>query len=361
MAGSEATFPLSSTQTVRRGNRRRRGVLAAMSTLALAAVVASLAIGGVAVAPADILPALLDALAGEASRDGLILAHIRLPRTLAAFAVGAVLALAGAMAQGLFRNPLADPGLIGVSAGAALAAVTTIVFAGSVAAMLPAALAGAATPLGAFAGGFATTMLIYRIACRHGRAQVATMLLAGIAVNAICMALVGVLVYLSDDQQMRDLMFWQMGSLGAITWSTLLPCLPLLVLPLLFAPQVARPLNLLSLGEDEAELLGVEVDALVRRVVVLVALGVGAAVAIAGIIGFVGLVVPHLVRLAVGPDHRQLLVLSALGGGSLLLLADLVARTLVVPAELPIGLVTSAVGGPFFLWLLVRRGARLLH
>ncbi len=340
--------------------RRDRPWLWLMIGASLAMLFASLAVGGVPIALADVLGALANGFGegADAGQAQLIVNHIRLPRALAAFAVGAVLALSGAMLQGLFRNPLADPGLVGVSAGAAFAAVATIVLSSLVAALVPAAVVRFMVPLGAFAGGFGTTLLIYRIALKDGRVQVATMLLAGIAVNAIAAAGIGAFVYLSDDQQMRDLTFWQMGSLGSVTWTVLLPCLPFLVLPVILARRISTPLNVLSLGEGEAEALGVRVDRLVRTVVVLVAVGVGAGVAIAGIIGFVGLVVPHLVRMVAGPDHRGLLPIAALAGGCLLLLADLVARTVVVPAELPIGLVTSAVGGPFFLWLLLRHKAR---
>lgn len=341
--------------------RRVRAQIALMAAASFAVLAASMIIGGVDVSPRDIAAALADFSSfGDSTADQaeLIVAHIRMPRAIGAFLVGAVIAVSGAMLQGLFRNPLADPGLIGVSAGAALAAVASIVFMGALAEFLPDVATAFAIPVGAFAGGFLTTMMIYRIAFDDGRAKVATMLLAGIAVNAIAMSLIGALVYISNDQQMRDLMFWQMGSLGSLTWSILLPCVPFLAVPLLLMRRVARPLNLLSLGEAEAEALGVNVDGLIRVIVVIVAVGVGAAVAISGIIGFVGLVVPHLVRILSGPDHRSLLPLSVLAGGSLLLIADAAARTVVVPAELPIGLVTSAVGGPFFLWLLLHYKTR---
>jgi len=343
------------------GHGRARAVFGFTAALSVSLLLASLMIGGVRVAPSEVLDALAAVVSGGAAdvgREQLIINHIRLPRAIATFSVGAVLALSGAMLQGLFRNPLADPGLIGVSAGAALAAVATIVLSSLAAAALPESVIRFVVPVGAFAGGFLTTMLIYRIALAEGRVRVATMLLAGIAVNAIAGAGIGAFVYMSDDQQLRDLTFWQMGSLGSVTWTLLLPCLPFFVAPVLLMRRIATPLNILSLGEGEAEALGVEVDRLVRTVIVLVALGVGAAVAVSGIIGFVGLVVPHLVRIAAGPDHRTLLPVSALAGGSLLLVADAVARTVVIPAELPIGLVTSAVGGPFFLWLLLGYKAR---
>ncbi|MFC6215535.1 FecCD family ABC transporter permease, partial [Fodinicurvata halophila] len=271
---------------------------------------------------------------------------------------GAGLAVSGAALQGLFRNPLADPGLIGVSSGAALAAATTIVFGGTLFAGVPPAVLPYLLPLGAFGGGLLAVLLAYRLASGHGQTDVATLLLAGVALNAIAGAGIGLLIFASDDQQLRDLNFWMLGSVAGANWSALLPALAFLVLPLLALPFMGRALNVLLLGETEAEHLGFRVERTKKAVLLLAALATGAAVALCGIIGFVGLVVPHLVRLAVGPDHRFLLPASAVLGAALLLLADLLARTLVLPAELPIGIVTSCVGGPFFLWMLLRQRAR---
>jgi len=287
--------------------------------------------------------------------EAVILA-VRLPRTLLGLLVGAGLAVAGAAMPGLFRKPLADPGLIGVSSGAALAAVAVIVLGSQGLAVLTQACGPFSLPLAAFAGGLATTLLIYRLASRDGHTSVTTLLLAGIAVNALCGAGTGLLTYLADDQQLRTLTFWLMGSLGGATWAEVGSTALLIAAPLLALPFLAPTLNALLLGEAEAGHLGVAAQSVQRLIVALAALAVGAAVAVSGVIGFVGLVVPHLLRLMLGPDHRLLLPGAALLGGSLLLLADLLARTVVAPAELPIGILTALLGGPFFLALLLHRG-----
>jgi iron complex transport system permease protein len=313
--------------------------------------------------PLDAMLAILAQAVGldigwEAARQHeTVLLAIRLPRACLAMLAGAALAISGAALQGLFRNPLADPGLIGVSSGAALAAVTVIVLGAGFVPMLPAFLRLSALPLAAFAGGLATTLLVHRIASRDGRTDVATMLLAGVAVSAIANAGLGMLIFVSDEQQLRDLNFWMLGSLGGVTWAKLLSALPLIAPALALLPLFARHLNALLLGETDALHLGVDVERTKRAIVVLAALATGASVALTGIIGFVGLVVPHLVRMTFGPDHRYLLPISILLGASLMLAADLAARFVVLPAELPIGIVTAAVGGPFFLWLLLRRRA----
>lgn len=284
-----------------------------------------------------------------------VLLAIRLPRAVAGVLVGGALAASGAALQGLFRNPLADPALIGVSNGAALAAVVAIVLGAGIVRLVPALPRDLLLPLAAFGGGLATTFLVYRIASRDGRTDVATMLLAGVAMNAMAGAGIGFMVFLSDDQQLRDLNYWLLGSLGGITWDRLVLVAPLMLIGILSLPFFARPLNAMLLGESEAVHLGFSVERSKRAIVVLAALATGTSVAITGVIGFVGLVVPHLVRLTAGPDHRLLLPISILFGASLVLIADLFARTLVLPAELPIGIVTACVGGPFFLWLLLRR------
>ena len=332
--------------------------LAALLALMLSVALLSIAIGPVRIPIADVLRT-LGALAGLPVAEVMpqheaVIVSIRLPRTLLGLLVGAGLAVAGAAMQGLFRNPLADPSLIGVSAGAALAAVSVIVLGGHGLAFLTQALGPFSLPIAAFAGGLLTTLLVYRLASRDGRTSVTTLLLAGIAINALAGAGTGLLTYLADDQQLRTLTFWSMGSLGGATWPAVGSTALLIAVPLLALPLLARTLNALLLGEAEAGHLGVAVQRMQPLIVALAALAVGAAVAVSGIIGFVGLVVPHLLRLALGPDHRLLLPGAALLGGSLLLLADLLARTLVTPAELPIGILTALIGGPFFLALLLR-------
>ncbi len=287
--------------------------------------------------------------------DTVIVWQIRLPRVLLGSLVGASLALVGAMMQGLFRNPLADPGLVGVSSGAAFAAVATIVLSGGVLAPFASLFGVYALPVAAFGGGLAATLLIYRVGTQAGRSSVALILLAGIALGAFAAAGTGFLVYLSDDNQLRDLTFWSLGGLGGATWTKLWAGLPMMGVALIAAPFLARGLNGIVLGEAEAYHLGVRVQRLKRLTILLVALATGAAVAVSGTIGFVGIVVPHLLRLWFGPDHRHLLPNAALGGAILLLLADMAARTLVAPAELPIGILTAALGAPVFLWILLRR------
>jgi iron complex transport system permease protein len=279
---------------------------------------------------------------------------IRLPRVLLALLIGAALAQAGAAMQGIFRNPLAEPGLVGISSGAALAAVAVIVLLepAGVFAHLPAHVV---LPVAAFAGAAATTMLVVRLALVDGHTRVATLLLAGLALNAIAGAGIGFFSHVATDTALRSVTFWMFGSLGRASWPEIAVAAPLLVLPLVLIPRDAQALNALLLGEAEAGHLGVDVERLKRRLTVLVVLAAGAAVALAGIIAFVGLLVPHLVRLAFGPDHRSVLVLSALSGALLLCLADTASRLLLAPTELPIGILTALIGGPFFLALLLRR------
>ena len=276
-----------------------------------------------------------------------------MPRTLLGLAVGMVLALCGVAMQGLFRNPLADPGLVGVSSGAALGAAVAIV-GGAAFGGLPEAFAPYLLSACAFVGGLLVTALVYRLGRRDGQTNVATMLLAGIALTALAGAAIGLFTYLADDATLRTLTFWNLGSLNGASYARLWPLLLATLAVALWLPRRARALNALLLGESEARHLGFDVERLKRELVFCTALGVGAAVAAAGLIGFIGLVVPHLMRLLVGPDHRLLLPASALAGASLLLLADLVARLALAPAELPIGIVTALIGAPFFLYLLVR-------
>lgn len=290
------------------------------------------------------------------------LLYIRLPRVVIGLFVGAGLGVSGAAMQGLFRNPLADPTLIGISSGAALAATTVVIIGDAVSFSLPPLLQLLAFPLAAFAGALATTFIVYRLSTIAGQTAVATLLLAGIAINALAQAFSGFLTFYATDTQIRSLTFWKLGSLGGTTWASVSVAAPFILIPILCFPRLARPLNALLLGESEAGHLGFNVELVKRMVVVLVALVVGVSVALTGLIGFVGLVVPHLLRLMIGPDHRSLLPGSVLLGASLLVGADLIARTVVAPAEMPIGVLTAITGAPFFLWLLLRdRKWRVIH
>ena len=289
------------------------------------------------------------------ARDRIIIYDVRLPRMVLGVFIGAALAVSGAVMQGLFRNPLADPGLVGVSAGSGLGAVCVIVLGGSILWPFNYYLGIYGLPLAAFVGGLATTFILYMVATRRGQTSIATMLLAGIALAALANALIGVLIFVADDRQLRDLTFWGLGSLAGATWTKILAAGPIIALALAAAPFMARGLNALALGEAAANHLGIPVQRFKYVAIVSVAAGTSAAVAVSGGIGFVGIVVPHLLRLLIGPDNRYLLPASALLGASLLLLADAVSRTIVAPAELPIGIVTAAAGAPFFLWILLRK------
>jgi iron complex transport system permease protein len=279
--------------------------------------------------------------------------HIRLPRVLLAIMVGGALALSGCVMQGLFRNPLADPGLLGISSGAALFVGLAIVFPLA----LPAILALYLPMLAAFMGSLVVTFIIFLLS-RQGNNSLARLLLVGIAINALCGAAVGILSWLSSDTQLRQLSLWGMGSLGQSQWSTLLASASMAIPATVGIWLLARRLNLLQLGDEEAHYLGVDVKRTQRQLLILSALLVAAAVAVSGIIGFVGLVVPHLVRMWLGADHRWLVPGSVLAGALLLLVADTLARTLVVPAEMPVGLITSLIGGPWFLAMIFRNQGR---
>jgi len=357
------TFALDDAPSPTHADRRalgRRTVLAT-AVLLLIAVIGSLSIGPTGIS----LRALPQALASllrysadaESARTHLVLIDLRLPRTLIGIFVGASLAIGGALMQGMFRNPLADPALVGVSNGAALAAVTTIAFGNSFAAPWMHAFGVYALPVAAFIGALATTLVLMAIASRHGTLAIGTLLLTGIAVAAISGALMGLIQFVADDRELRDITLWSLGSLSGANWSKLIAVTPFALALVLFLPRLTRAMNGLLLGDAEAYHLGIDTDRTKRLVVLLTAAAVGSAVAIAGIIGFIGLVVPHLVRLVAGPDHRVVLPASALGGAALLLFADIVARMVVMPAELPIGIVTAAIGGPIFLHLVAKRGA----
>lgn len=285
--------------------------------------------------------------------ERVVLFDIRLPRLVLGMLVGASLAVSGAVMQGLFRNPLADPGLIGVSAGAGFGAITAIVLGAS---MTWLSFTGIyLVPVFAFVGGWASTVVLYRVSTRQGRTSVATMLLAGIALGALTGAASGVLVYMADDAQLRDLTFWGLGSLAGATWAKIAASGPIIATALIATPFLSRGLNGLALGEAAAHHMGIAVQTVKNAAILSVAAATGAAVAVSGGIGFVGIVVPHLLRLATGPDHRMLLPNAALLGASLLVLADLISRMIVAPAELPIGIVTAILGAPVFLWILLRR------
>jgi iron complex transport system permease protein len=324
------------------------------------AVFLSLSIGATGITLAS-LPRVLSAMLtgrteAEVAREQLVLIDIRLPRMLLGMFVGASLAVAGAMMQGMFRNPLADPGLVGVSSGAALAAVATIALGNSLAAPWIKTFGAYALPLAAFAGGIATTMILVSIVSRQGQMAVSTLLLAGVAIAALNGALMGLIAFSSDDRELRDLTLWMLGSLSGASWPKVFAIIPFALLVAFVLPRLIRGLNGLLLGEAEAFHLGIDVERTKRVIVLVTSAAVGAAVAVSGILGFVGIVVPHVVRLLAGPDHRIVLPASALMGATLVLAADILARMLLRPAELPLGVVMAILGAPVFLHMVVKRG-----
>lgn len=281
-----------------------------------------------------------------------IFSEIRVPRVILAAIVGASLSVSGACLQGLFRNPLADPGLIGVSAGAALGASTIIVFGSSLTSTF--IFSTFLLPLSACLGSGLVILMLFLLTRGFGHQGVTYMLLVGIAVNAIASVGIGILTFISSDSELRSLTFWTMGSFGGITWSLLIPALIIIFISFLFLLPILRNLDILQLGESEAKRLGVNVKSLKYRIIFASAASVGASVSLSGMIGFVGLVVPHLLRLLSGVNHTYVVIGSALLGSSLMVFADLLSRLLIQPAELPVGLITSAIGSPFFLWLIFR-------
>ena len=312
----------------------------------------SLTVGTVSISWVEALRAVVGS--SSTTQIDTILFDIRLPRILLAIFVGAVLATTGAVMQGLFRNPLADPSLIGVSSGASVGASLMIVTAGGF--IQGGALVGISlVSIGAFVGGFTATLLVYRLATSGMGTSVTTMLLAGIAIGALAGALNSLLSYFSDNDMLRQISLWQMGNLSGASWLKVSIMGVVAILLMGLFPRDSRALNALLLGESEARHLGINVQRVKRRLIVLTALGVGVSVAVAGLVGFVGLIMPHIIRLMIGPDHRWLIPASGLAGAILLVVADSLARVVVIPAELPTGILTAILGAPFFVALLLQQ------
>ncbi len=325
-------------------------LIAILAALMVVAGLYSISSGTVNIPLADLLRVLTQPDSSSGAYD-LVVWKIRLPRVVLTIVVGASLALSGAMVQGLFRNPLADPSLIGVSGGAAVGAAVAIVLGGS----WQLVEASWAVPFMAFVGGASVTLLVYRLGVSPMGTSVATMLLAGVAINAMTSACISYLATVAEDVRLRNLVFWLMGSFNVSSWQKVVWVAPFTVFALLMIFKVWKGLNALLLGESEARHLGIEVEKLRLWVVITSALAVGVSVAAVGVVGFVGLVVPHVIRLLIGPDHRWLLPASALLGAALLCVADLAARTWLEPKELPIGVLTAVLGAPFFLFLVSQR------
>ncbi len=325
------------------------GLFAALAFAMLAAT----AFGAVRIPLSEVVGALWRALTGQSGgfADAVIV-NLRLPRVVLAAFVGASLAAAGALYQALFRNPLADPYILGISSGAGLGAMIAIVLtAGATAARF------GVVPLAAFIGSGLTMLLVVRLASTRGRLDPTSLLLAGVAVSYTLAALTAfVMVYARE--QMAAIVYWMMGGLTAASWGYVAMIVPMFLLGVAYPLLSTRELNIMLLGDDRAGELGVNVERFKLGVLAAASLLTAAAVSVSGLIGFVGLMTPHIVRLILGPDHRLLLPASILGGATLMVVADLIARTILAPIEIPVGIVTAVFGGPFFIWLLVRRGAR---
>jgi iron complex transport system permease protein len=336
---------------------RFRRVLLLLGAGFVASFLVAVAVGAVWISPLTTIRLIAWKLGLAAYPKGVprstevILFQLRLPRVVLAAVVGGALACSGLVFQGLFRNPLADPAIIGVSSGAALGAIAVIVTAGS------GSLGAFGVPVAAFGGALVTAFVVYRLARIGPAVHVATLLLAGIAVAAVISSLMSLVMSFSGEQ-IRDIYAWLLGGLVAQGWPQIGAVIPLVVLGVAAAALTAHDLNLVALGEERAAQLGIEVGRLKRRGVAIGALLAAAAVSVAGVIGFVGLMTPHLLRLVIGADHRRLLPAVLIAGPTLLVLADLVARTVLAPQELPVGVVTALLGGPFFLYLLRREGRR---
>ncbi|HEU4587068.1 MAG TPA: iron ABC transporter permease [Gemmatimonadales bacterium] len=334
-----------------------------LGVLLLLVLVASAAIGAFSFTPARMASYLVEALhpRGSAGGDELgrnVFLQLRLPRVLLAGLTGAVLGLSGALMQGLFRNPIVEPGLAGTSAGAALGAAAVFVLGGGVGGAAGPVLGGLGVPLAAFAGGFAATMVVYRVSSAFGKVNVFTLLLAGIAVNAIGAAGTGFLSYIARDPQARNIVFWNLGTFTTADWRAVL------LVGAVFAGTAAwvfrhgKALNAFMLGEENAAYLGIDPERLIVRLLVANTLMVATATAMVGVIAFVGLIVPHMLRMLRSADYRFLLPASALLGAIVMEVVDIAARVVVAPAELPVGILTAVVGAPLFLSILLRQQRR---
>lgn len=327
--------------------------------LLIFAGLSSIVIGPMAISYKQSLLALLPGDHELAKHVSLVIHQIRLPRTLLCFAIGAILAICGAVLQGLFRNPLADPGIIGITGGAGLGAALAIVLFAPLTASFPQLLNFAIVPIFAFIGGAISTVLVYRLGTDKNGTSVMIMLLAGVAITAISGAGLGLLNYVADDQALRDLSLWSMGSLAGATWTGIILAYCTFGLLFSYFYRHTSNLNALLLGEAEARHMGVNTQKLKRNLIITCAAGVGITVAVCGPIGFIGLVIPHVGRMLTGPNHKTLLPISALLGGLILLVADMIARSAFSPQELPVGIITAMLGAPFFIYLLVNQKSQM--
>lgn len=337
---------------------RHAVIISGLSLCLIAVTLYSLTVGAVYVPVKDVAVILLQKIGLFASVEVdnmhvAVLNSIRIPRILMTMLIGGALGISGAALQGLFRNPLVEPGLIGVSGGSAAAVVTLIVFGSSLALPGDGWLRDSILSIAAFGGGLLATMIVLSMSKQSGRTNIAVLILIGVAINALAGAVIGLAIFYADENQLRTFTFWTLGDLGGATWEKLGLATPVLLFSSGMLLFYSRALNALALGEAEAYHLGVDTEKTKRIIILLSALSVGVSVSLAGMIGFVGLVVPHVIRVSFFPDNRLVLPASILCGALLLIVGDLIARTTVSPAELPIGVVTSLIGAPFFIGLLI--------
>lgn len=331
----------------------KKSLIGTFLTLLIVSIVLNITIGAFSISIFELVEALLNPNENQIYYQ--VIADIRFPRVALGVLVGIAFGISGAMMQTLFKNPLADPGLIGVSAGASAGVVIFMLLAKFLPEMFYSGfLSYLSLPFSAFLGAVITIFVIYKLASVYNKVAVTVMLLAGIAINAMLGALVGLFTYVSTEEELKSFTFWTMGSLSDGDLKVILTLVPIVLITYIFAHKKKVELNLMLLGEDEARNSGVNAERLKKMIIFFVSLSIGASVAFCGIIGFIGLIVPHIARQLVGSNHKFFIPLSAILGAFVLLWADSLARTIVAPAELPIGIITAILGAPFFLWLLMK-------
>ncbi len=286
---------------------------------------------------------------------------IRLPRIILAILVGLGLGTSGAILQGLFRNPLVDPGFIGVSSGAAIGAMITIMFSRYIYSYIPPFITPFTLPILAMAGAFITTMMVYKMSKVANKTNIMAMLLSGIAINALAGSVIGLFVSMSSDSELRSFTFWTLGGLDMADWNITMITSLFIVIPFLIIYKLQYQMDIFMLGDAESEHLGINVESLKKKIILISSIMVGVSVSFCGMIGFIGLVTPHLIRLFIGPNHKYLIPGSAILGAILLIVSDMISKTVIAPAQLPIGVVTSALGAPFFIWLIINQKRRISY
>ncbi|MBB6502464.1 FecCD family ABC transporter permease [Pedobacter cryoconitis] len=339
-------------------SKKTKLILILLSLLLLAVVILSSCLGAVRISMAELLSIIayktgLSETIGFKSQQAAVLMNIRLPRVVLGVLIGAGLGVSGAAIQGLFRNPLAEPGLIGISAGGTLFAVLMIVMEFTFFTKLNGVIGFYAISISAFIGAALATLIVYRMSTRNGKTAITMLLLSGIAITALASAFVGLLTYMATNEQLPAIAFWSLGSLGGANWETVTGVMPFILIPVAILPFLAKSLNALALGEAQALHMGINVVTIKRIIIVLATMAVGTSVAVSGIIGFIGLIIPHILRMTFTADNRLVIPGAAILGAALLTIADLIARTIVAPGELPIGILTALIGTPVFISIII--------